>query len=246
MHAHSISSARSCHHDAPGQAQASHQQPSDAKPRKKVLVVVLLLLLLLKRASAPKPPLPQRLRKHPDIQQAKQIPFGTGLGLKVPKDPPLTIPLVHIQLRLNILTHIILEGLRPGLDEVDRLARPAVGGAGKGPVIAGADAVAVKRSRTVGHGRGPLADDEPLVAPGRVSGCVVADELAVLPGRHGGEVVAEDLVFVVVDDDVLGVVVGWAEEAVPGLGGGEAVVEDDGGVAGLADGVEAVAVVGFG
>lgn len=65
-------------------------------------------------------------------------------------------------------------------------------------------------------------------------------------GLHGGEFVVEDLVFVVVYQDVLGVIVRGAEEAVPGLRGGEAVVEDDGGVADLADGVEAVAVVLFG
>jgi hypothetical protein len=50
----------------------------------------------------------------------------------------------------------------------------------------------------------------------------------------------------VIHDDVLGVIIRGAEKAVPGLGRGEAVVEDDGGVAGAADGVEAVAVVGFG
>ena len=54
-------------------------------------------------------------------------------------------------------------------------------------------------------------------------------------GEHGGEVVVEDLVFVVVDDGILGVVVER----------GEAVAEDDGDVADLADVVEAVAVILF-
>ena len=180
------------------------------------------------------------------MQQTKQIPLGARLGLEIPKDPPLTVELVDIQLRLDILTHLILERLRPRLDEIDGLAGTTVHRPRKGAVIASADPVAIERSGAVGHGRGPLANDEPLVAASAVGGDVITDELAVLPGLHGGKVVVEDLVFVVVDDDVLGVVVGRAEEAVPRLWGGEAVVEDDGGVAGAADGVEAIAVVGFG
>ena len=37
----------------------------------------------------------KRLREDSSIQQSEQIPFGAGLGLKVPEDPSARIPLEH-------------------------------------------------------------------------------------------------------------------------------------------------------
>lgn len=155
----------------------------------------------------------------------------------------MRVQLVDIQLRLDVLAHVVLERRRPRLDEVDGGAGAVEGGSGEGAVVAGADAVAVECGGAVGHRRRPFADHEPLVAVGGVRRDVAADELPMLGRLHGSKIIAEDLVFMVVDDHVLGVVVLRSEKAIPGLDGVEAVVEDDGGVADLADVVEAIAVV---
>lgn len=196
-----------------------------------------------KRARLTKVTRRKWLREDSNIQQSEQIPFRTRLGLEVPKDPTLTIQLKDIQLRLDEVSHIIPELLAPRLDEIDGFARPAEGAAGKGAIVAGADAVAVEGGGAVGHSGGPLADDEPLVTVLGVGGDVVADKLSVLGGRQGGEVVIEDLVFVMVDDDVLSVIVRGTEESVPGLNRGKTIAEYDRGVADLADVVETVAIV---
>jgi hypothetical protein len=62
----------------------------------------------------PKLPLRNRLRKDPTIEQLEQIPFpSTALRLEVPKDPPISLRLKSIKLRLNIPSRVILPRLTP-------------------------------------------------------------------------------------------------------------------------------------
>ena len=149
-------------------------------------------------------------------------------------------------MRLNVSTHVILERLTPRLDEVDIRTRPAEGGAREGTVVASPDTIPVERGGAIRHRSGPFTDHEPFIAVLGVGGDVVADELSVFVGLHGGEVVVEDLIFVMVYDDILGVVVCGTEESVPALWGGEPVVEDDRGAAYFPNVVEALAVILFG
>lgn len=119
-------------------------------------------------------------------------------------------------------------------------------GAREGTVVASADTIPVERSGAVRHCSRPFTDHEPFITVFAIGGDVVADELSVLVRLHGGEAVVEDLIFVMVYDDILGVVVCGTEESVPGLRGGEPVVKDDRGAAYFPNVVEALAVVLFG
>ena len=152
----------------------------------------------LECASPPKTPIRQRLGKDPDIQESEKIPLRAPLGFEVPEDPALAVQLKHIQLHLDILAHVVLESLCPGLDEVDVLAGAVECGAGVGAIVAGADSIAVEGGGAVRRCCCPLTYHEPLVTVLGVGGDIFADKLSVLGWLHGGEVVVEDLVLVVV------------------------------------------------
>jgi hypothetical protein len=113
----------------------------------------------------PKLPLRNRLRKDSTIEQLEQIPLpSTTLCLKVPENPPISLRLKSIKLRLNVPSRIILPRLTP------RIHPSALPGAGSDfpatrerAFISIACSEAVEVWRAIGQGAGPLADDCPFV-----------------------------------------------------------------------------------
>jgi len=117
--------------------------------------------------------------------------------MNVPEDPPLSIPLKRLHLRLNIPPRIILELLIPRLDEIHIRAAPHILAPRIQSLVPRSNPVPIQRRCAIGHRGRPLADEGPLVGA-RVRVRVVADVLAMLPGGHFDEGGREDLVFVVV------------------------------------------------
>ena len=65
---------------------------------------------------------PLQIRKQPGINQPKKIPLGTTLRLEVPKEVPLGLLLVDIQLGLDVALRIDPLGLGPLREVVDTAA----------------------------------------------------------------------------------------------------------------------------
>ena len=77
--------------------------------------------------------------------------------------------------------------------------------------------LAIESRSAISHGSRPFTDKGPLVGT-RVCVGIVANILPVLPWLHCDKFVGEALVFVVVDCDVHGIVVGRSQPAVVGTG----------------------------
>ena len=118
--------------------------------------------------------------EHSGVQQSEKVPLGASFGLEVPEYPAIGEALIDIQLRLDKLSRVILEGLIPRVDEIDTAARTMVCAARVVSFVAGTNAVAVERRGAIGHCSGPFANDDPVVNIGGVCTRVAASELAVL------------------------------------------------------------------
>jgi hypothetical protein len=162
------------------------------------IFALFFLAGILVRAHRSKPPTRQRLRKESSVQQCERIPLMTSLRLEIPENPPISMLLIRIQLRLNIAPHIASHIIIPVRDVVLVGASAVVGGSREGPVEARTDAVPVEVLRAVGLGGGPFTDDHPFIGAAVGAG-VVADALAMFPVLEADLVIGEDLVFVVVD-----------------------------------------------
>lgn len=123
----------------------------------------------------PKPPLPNRLRKHPLLHQLEEIPLArTTLSLEIPKHPAQRVRLERIKLRLDVSAHAVPPGGRPVPDAPGQAgARADEVGAGEGAFAAVPGAEAVEVFRAVGQRGGPFAHDGPFVG-GVVGGGLIA------------------------------------------------------------------------
>ena len=76
----------------------------------------------LERANLAKLPIVQRLWEDPGVKELEQVPFGARLRLEVPEDPAAGMLLEDFELSLDVASHVVLERVAPGLDEVHVLA----------------------------------------------------------------------------------------------------------------------------
>jgi hypothetical protein len=151
------------HHSAPYEASL----PTTSKLHSNLLLKVLTTL--------PKPPLPNRLRKHPLVHQLKKIPLArTPLSLEIPKHPAQRVRLERIKLRLDVPAHADFPGGRPVPDAPRQAGAGAdVVGAGECAFAAVPSAEAVEVLCAVCQRGGPFAYDGPFVG-GVVGGGLVA------------------------------------------------------------------------
>lgn len=92
------------------------------------------------------------------VDESEEVPLGTRFGLEVPEDPAVGVLLERVDLSLDVVSCGVLEILVPLIDEVLRRAATDVGravaiGLRVGPVVAGADAIAVLQKRVSKRGK---------------------------------------------------------------------------------------------
>lgn len=137
-------------------------------------------LLSTPLTSLPKPPLPNRLRKHPLLHQLEKVPLTrTALSLEIPKHPAKRVRLERIQLRLNVPAHAVPPSGRP-VPDTSRQAGAGADqvGAGEGAFAAVPCAEAVEVLCAVCQRGGPFAHDGPFVGCGVGGGLVAVSEVA--------------------------------------------------------------------
>lgn len=92
------------------------------------------------------------------IHQPQCIPLGSTLCLKVPEKPTLCFGLESCNLRLDVLSRIVLESLRPLIDVILETTVANLVAIGKGAIISRTTVKAIKVSCTIGHCASPLSN----------------------------------------------------------------------------------------
>lgn len=135
------------------------------------------------------------------IKQLERIPLVRAFRLEVPENPSIGLRFKIGQLSTQIVPHVVLETITPGVNIGFAFTRADVGGIGVCAIVAGTETESIESPCAISHRSCEFADDGPFVGAG-IGMLVGADVVDMLACAHGDERIGENLVFVMIDDDL--------------------------------------------